>query len=174
MPTCARCHADFPNRKTIAGQRHNLSSRRFCLACSPFGKHNTRDLTRVWKKTLHCSGCDRQLSRVQFYFRVDGRVTGHCRVCTRERLKVAKQQFKQACVDYKGGKCERCGYSRCLTALDFHHRDPAKKDFGIGHARTVRFSDGIRRELDKCSLLCATCHREVEAGVGSSPAAPTN
>jgi hypothetical protein len=32
-------------------------------------------------------------------------------------------------VDYKGGACVLCGYSRCLRALDFHHFDPTNKRF---------------------------------------------
>ena len=27
-------------------------------------------------------------------------------------------------VDYKGGKCERCGYDKNISALEFHHLDP--------------------------------------------------
>ena len=42
-------------------------------------------------------------------------------------------------VDHKGGKCERCGYMKCIDALEFHHIDDTKKDFSIsqkGHARS--------------------------------------
>lgn len=65
---------------------------------------------------------------------------------------------KQKCVDYKGGKCEKCGYCKSLNALDFHHTDPDEKDFQIGGSR--RSWETVRSELDKCLLLCANCHRE--------------
>jgi len=41
MPFCRKCNEKFPNRTIIDGKTHNLSSRKFCLNCSPFGKHNT-------------------------------------------------------------------------------------------------------------------------------------
>src|SRR5206468_11947042 len=31
-----------------------------------------------------------------------------------------------------GGRCNRCGYDRCTEALEFHHRDPATQERGIG------------------------------------------
>jgi len=24
-------------------------------------------------------------------------------------------------LQYKGGRCQRCGYDRCMDALEFHH-----------------------------------------------------
>jgi hypothetical protein len=72
-------------------------------------------------------------------------------------------QFKQKCVEYKGGKCELCGYNKCNSALDFHHKDPTEKEFTIAHARLTTFNEKIKMELDKCSLLCANCHRETHS-----------
>ncbi len=67
---------------------------------------------------------------------------------------------KKRAVDYKGGKCQNCGYSKCLKALEFHHRDPKKKRFTIARLTNPEWSK-IRKELDKCDLLCANCHREI-------------
>jgi len=47
-------------------------------------------------------------------------------------------------------------------AMDFHHPDPLLKDFSISQRMTSW--EAIRKELDKCVLLCATCHREVHDG----------
>lgn len=27
-------------------------------------------------------------------------------------------------IAYKGGKCQICGYDKCVGALEFHHLDP--------------------------------------------------
>lgn len=27
-------------------------------------------------------------------------------------------------IAYKGGKCQCCGYDKCIQALEFHHIDP--------------------------------------------------
>lgn len=63
----------------------------------------------------------------------------------------------------KGGKCTRCGYDRCLRALTFHHRDPLTKAFPLDARNCSNRSDDVlATEADKCDLLCANCHAEVE------------
>ncbi len=64
----------------------------------------------------------------------------------------------------RGGKCEICGYNEYLGALDFHHKNNKEKSFAIGHRRGFSI-DKLREEVKKCALLCANCHREVEAGI---------
>ena len=71
-------------------------------------------------------------------------------------------------VAYKGGKCERCSYDRCIEALDFHHRDPTKKDFGVSSKGYTRSWKRVQEELDKCVMLCANCHRETHAELAAS------
>lgn len=74
-----------------------------------------------------------------------------------------RRRTKIKAVEYKGGKCEFCGYNRCLMALDFHHRDPSIKEFSI--SRVTASWKRVKKELDKCVLACATCHREIHAGL---------
>jgi len=66
---------------------------------------------------------------------------------------------KVKAVLYKGGKCQKCDYDRCYASLDFHHRDPTQKD-GVWNKFKGRSWAKIKKELDKCDLLCANCHRE--------------
>lgn len=71
-----------------------------------------------------------------------------------------RNKVKQKLVEYKGGKCSRCGYSKPIWgAYDFHHRDPDQKDFGLS-GKSWSF-DKLKEEVDKCDLLCRTCHAEV-------------
>jgi hypothetical protein len=74
-----------------------------------------------------------------------------------------RKAHKQKCVDYKGGGCQICGYNDCLAALDFHHLDRATKEFEISTGIKKKW-EVVVLELDKCVLLCANHHREVEAG----------
>jgi len=78
------------------------------------------------------------------------------------RNKALKLNLKQKLVNYKGGKCERCGYNECLDALDFHHKDPFKKEFAI--SSSYNFEKSII-EVDKCSLLCKNCHTKLHKDV---------
>lgn len=70
-------------------------------------------------------------------------------------------KLKQLSVDYKGGCCERCGYKKSLSALEFHHLDPNEKDFSISKNGDTKSWERIKKELDKCILVCANCHREI-------------
>ena len=74
-----------------------------------------------------------------------------------------RKKIRQMAVDYKGRKCERCGYDRCIEALEFHHKDPSQKDFGISSQGYTRSWKNVQEELDKCMMLCANCHRELHA-----------
>ena len=80
---------------------------------------------------------------------------------------VAKRRraLKQKAIDYKGGKCVCCGYDKHAGVLDFHHVNPAEKEFSIGARGYTRSWEKIKQELHKCILVCANCHREIELGV---------
>ena len=72
-------------------------------------------------------------------------------------------KIKKQAVEYKGGKCSVCGYNKCLSALEFHHKNPLEKDIKLnsrGIDRRKAF-EKLKAELDKCILLCANCHREI-------------
>lgn len=67
-------------------------------------------------------------------------------------------------IEYKGGKCEICGYNKCKRALEFHHKDKTKKSFSVSVLPHTRSWARIKEEIDKCALVCANCHREIEDG----------
>lgn len=76
-----------------------------------------------------------------------------------------RRALKERAIAFLGGKCQVCGYNRCASAFDFHHLDPMTKDFNISGKMSWR---RIQTELKKTVLLCATCHREVHAGLHPS------
>jgi hypothetical protein len=77
-----------------------------------------------------------------------------------EAVQRRRRKVKQMAVDYLGGKCNRCDYDKCIDALDFHHTDPTQKDFNISENGHCRSWESVEKELNKCELLCANCHRE--------------
>lgn len=77
------------------------------------------------------------------------------------RIAEQRRKLKLKAIEYKGGKCVRCGYDRCPAAMVFHHPDPNEKDFGIASNGKTRSFDKMKEELDKCVLLCMICHAEV-------------
>lgn len=95
-------------------------------------------------------------------FRNESKTGKHfrCCKCCSEAVQRRRDKLKELCVEYKGGRCEFCGYDKCMAALEFHHIDPNEKDFGIGAKGHTRSFEKIKIELDKCVMLCANCHRE--------------
>ncbi len=81
------------------------------------------------------------------------------------KIAVAKRRkmLRKKAVQYAGGACSLCGYNRCDEALDFHHRNPSTKSFGISQGGITRSWEKIKDEVDKCALICANCHREIHA-----------
>jgi len=72
---------------------------------------------------------------------------------------IAKKKYKLLA----GGKCEICGYSKCLGALQFHHIIPSEKKFMLSDAlySSKYTNKEILDEMDKCKLICANCHAEL-------------
>jgi predicted HNH restriction endonuclease len=76
-----------------------------------------------------------------------------------------RRKLKRMLVEYKGGACVLCGYSGNFGAFDLHHTGDSPKAFGIAAGGFSRSWESLKREADKCVLLCANCHREVHGGV---------
>ena len=146
MKICAKCQNEFPIYHKIGTKYHNLCHRKFCLTCSPFKAHNTRDITK-----------EREVKKKKTSY---------------ESVKLFRHRKKEKAVTYLGGKCRICGYSKSIFAMDFHHLDPEQKDFSICSKSSWGF-ERLKEELDKCALLCANCHREVHAGVAFINGSPT-
>ena len=103
-----------------------------------------------------------------FVLRKDGNF--RCRKCSTESVQKRRDNLKIMAIEYKGDKCEICGYCKYIGALEFHHLNPAEKDFSISASGKTRSFELVKKELDKCILLCANCHREIH----ENPSIPAN
>lgn len=79
-------------------------------------------------------------------------------------IKNFRTRLKERGVYVLGGKCQICGYDKAITALEYHHVNPEEKEMSFGNNANRSWAD-TRKELKKCILLCANCHREVHAGL---------
>lgn len=77
----------------------------------------------------------------------------------KEYYRDKRYEIKKELVNYKGGCCEVCGYNKSFRALQFHHLNPKEKDFNVGGVTTL--NETVKKELDKCILVCSNCHAEI-------------
>jgi hypothetical protein len=137
---CESCGGAFPAKLVIDGKMRSLYRRRFCFECSPFGAHNTsKSPPMVAPQELPEHRRRKQNAKIY------------------RSQKRRRKRRKNELVALAGGRCVDCGYAACIAALEFHHRDPSTKEFGVGN-----FGGSLEKlmaEFVKCDLLCANCHR---------------
>lgn len=157
MTTCKKCNTIFKSRVKIDGIWRTLSKRKYCLVCSPFKLHNTKQLVKIPKPYKCACG---ETDPNNFY----GNKHTICSKCHSKYTTNKGKETKLKAVNYKGCVCCICGYSKCIEALDFHHIDPTKKDMNFKGMRGWSWNRLIT-ELDKCILVCSNCHREIHSGL---------
>ena len=116
-----------------------------------------------------CPKCQIKKSVKHFYIRPDrnGKTQSYCKKCNHQHVLDRQREFKRKCLEYKGGiLCSKCGYDKCIGALEFHHLDPNQKEFipsKLRHTSWTKNETVIKKELDKCIVLCSNCHREIHS-----------
>ena len=128
---------------------------------------------RVVGEMKTCIRCKKEKPEEEFgwHNKSIGRRRTVCRVC---RNKDAKSWRKQAAsvinkkvkdrykakksywIERMGGKCSDCGVSYPDPVYDLHHLDPSEKE---GPVCFTKSDAKIEKEIKKCVLLCANCHR---------------
>lgn len=173
MKVCKKCNEEFPSVRIENEERKTYYYRIFCFKCSPPDIKNTKDIS-IYPRPREINGiiykmcyqCKNEFPFTEEYFYTKTKWSKHncyCKVCSRRRKNTRTSTTKKWAVEYKGGKCCMCGYNKYIGALEFHHKDPSKKDFNISNGKTDK--EDLKKELDKCALVCVNCHREIHGGL---------
>lgn len=160
MRYCPVCGTEVPRNIVIDGKSYSLQRRKFCFKCSPHRGHNTKNLTKK-EKTIadgsvecNCKYCN----KIYYYKTQKGMAKNICNSC---RTFIRRCQIKKQMLEYKGNKCEKCGYTtENWRNLSFHHleKDDKKFDLSLSYQKSW---DEIKIELDKCILVCHHCHNDL-------------
>lgn len=157
MRVCSKCNKKIPWSIVINGLKKDLRSRKYCIECSPPGERkiyngkvvNKTIIRDKSKREKVCPTCNRKVVEL-----------GRSKECNNCRNTKLRKQTKKLCIEYLGHKCKICGYNKCLDAMEFHHRDPTKKSFNLSNKLYYKL-ENLKKELDKCDLLCCRCHSEI-------------
>lgn len=118
--------------------------------------------------TKKCKDCNEIKPIEDFYKRIDRVLKNemsYCKNCFNRRCQDRWIKRKIDAILYKGGKCEDCPedlQNSHYSVFEFHHNDRTQKDYDWTRLRLRNIKD-IERELNKCTLLCANCHRKRHA-----------
>ena len=105
-----------------------------------------------------CSKCKLKKPITEFYGHTK---TSYCKKCFDHYTMKRWVERKKQAIEYKGSKCVECLRSypnEPYYIFDFHHIDPSTKEYSWEKLRK-RPWDQIHKELDRCVLVCANCHR---------------
>jgi hypothetical protein len=166
LKTCKSCNKEFYPVTYFEEKRLWRRGRLYCFECVPYTPSKVGNSFTKNRNTLdgkrQCRIC-KQCKSLSEYSPTNklGNLNSYCKTCATKKNRQPKQRFKEECIDYKGGKCINCGYNKCPAALEFHHRNPKEKDFSVSHISVVTLNENIKKELDKCDLLCSNCHKEL-------------
>lgn len=114
-----------------------------------------RDRTRIDGYQSSCKVCARafQSKRYQEKYAIS----------RRERDAALRAENVAKINDIKHQRGCICCDERNAVCLDFHHMESDDKEFGIS-GNTHRTWKYIEREINKCIVICANCHRKLHAG----------
>lgn len=114
-------------------------------------------------KTKLCPKCSQVKPLSDFYKRGGKRSDGspYCKSCFIAYSVNRWVEKKKEAVAYKGGACEDCKGVFDYYLYDFHHIDPNTKEYDWHKLRLYGW-ERMKKELDKCALLCCMCHRRRE------------
>ena len=85
-------------------------------------------------------------------------------------LKTTWQDKKIALLaEHKNVPCGICGETFPECCMDMHHRNVEEKLYEIAWLQRHKAFHYLEEELEKCTALCAHCHRKLHAGLIQLP-----
>lgn len=181
----------------IRRKRHWIAARKALQCCmwrhisqTVMGEHrdNRRDdFKRAWlgSSMKFCRKCNQ--TKEIYHFKVKyiktGKLQSYCIDCQRQYRKQhyeqnkekykkliekRKREIRDLYTDYKRNlRCSHCGEDESCC-LEFHHRDNNKESNVSSMPFEGNSWESIKKEIDKCIVLCANCHRKEHKRCGQS------
>jgi hypothetical protein len=152
VPACVNPahHTAVPRGKHSHRQFGMMNRPEYCQRGHEFSPWNTG--RRAEKR--FCIACEKQRSRLNMA-RYRAKHPERLR-----RVRVDRIETKRDWVNQRKLACIRC-LEDDPVCLDFHHREPSKKDTTISVAIRTFSLKRIGAEMSKCDVLCSNCHRKL-------------
>lgn len=154
MPICKNCNKEFPNKIKVEEEIINLTSRKFCLFCSPLKQNNTRSyIINLNKNEGFCVRCNKVKSLNEFYKRKSGKPYSYCMNCQGEVKELKFGENLEIMVAEKKGCCEDCKIVYPSVIYEFYQKG---KRYNASKLKNMSI-EKIREELKDFDMLCKNC-----------------
>lgn len=125
-----------------------------CLTTKPIEEFPWKQKSKGTRQ-YHCQECARAHSR-EWYNKNKQAHVANVRTYNKKSVDAYKEYISSLNL-----KCAHCGETH-EAVLDFHHVDPGTKEYTVSYLSGKGFSlDKIKKEIDKCIVLCSNCHRKL-------------
>lgn len=126
------------------------------------------NINKVINGFKKCTKCNLNKPIDDFYKRENKKhYASKCKKCANLYYRKRIKDVKIKMIEYKGCKCERCGLhlkDSHYSVFDFHHINPKEKDVNFDKIKYQKW-EKIKKEIDKCMLVCSNCHRLIHAEI---------
>lgn len=163
---CGIFLANKSHRKTDYCRRCVHAHIRRCPACGrvapSVGAHACASVDL--KPSRHCVACEVVLRNTGWE-----RYSPICGKCGKKRWRDHERAVRAALKAEFGGKCQRCGYSKCQVAIVFHHVDDTEKYVWNVKGKTGASLREVAAHPERFELICMNCHFEIHHPDRESP-----
>ncbi len=129
-----------------------------CRKCN-LSKPESEFSIRAGKYTADCLSCKRAYNRANYHSRSSDAKLARLAQISSRRKSIRKMLWQYKCTQ----QCIVCGENDPIV-LDFDHLDRAdKKDEICDMVKAGTSWENILKEIAKCQVLCANCHRRKTA-----------
>lgn len=155
MPICQHCNKEFPDKITIDDKTYSLSSRRFCLICSPLNARNTRSyIIDLKPDESYCPRCNSIKPRKDFYIRHDSnKAFSYCKSCQIEVKELKLREKLEYMVELHKGCCADCGNYYPTPVFNFYLDNNV---YQLSKAKNMSLCK-LKAALTDYIMLCHNC-----------------
>jgi len=139
-----------------SGASSEIGELRRCSTCcelKTLGSFRVKN-TKTGNRAVWCDDCRRAYGRQHYRLNRPVYLAKSRKRNARDRARVREL------IDHylRDHPCVDCGRSD-ITVLEFDHRDPSSKRLNIGRIALMGSWPAVLREIEKCDVRCANCHR---------------
>ena len=139
----------------------NQNKSKACCTCKkeiPINEYSWKIKKRS-KRSTKCKDCTNEYSRQHYKNNINDYVAR----AKKNRARY-KKEGRNLIYEFKlSNPCTSCGESNPIV-LEFDHLDPQTKRNDVSTMATHGYSiESLEKEIEKCIILCANCHRQKTA-----------